>query len=95
MKKDANKSSKGSTCSIISKMPQSFSKGALANDYFDDPLADKKSAATEIAQRVLNGVILPISLSIKDFIEVNKNSNHNLSKDKKDITIKIARLRKK
>lgn len=52
-------------------------------------------ATIETAQKALGSVILPSVLDTKDFIKINKNLNYNESRNEKNITVKIAWLRKK
>lgn len=49
IKKDANKNSKNSSCSIIPKTLQGSFKGALANNYSNNPSADRKFAVIKAA----------------------------------------------
>lgn len=95
MRKNANKSGKNSSCSIISKTPQGFFGSVLANDHFNILLAGRKPIVIKAAQKVFDGILLPIVLSTEDLIEINKNPDHNVSENEKDIATKIMRLRKK
>lgn len=105
IRKNANKSNKDNFHSIISKIPQSGSESAPADDHSNilpaskKPIgrkpAGKKSAATEATQRVLGNIILPTTLGTGDPIKVNKNPNYNVSENDEDIAVKIKRLKKK
>lgn len=76
-------------------MPQSFFKSVSNNDHFNVPSAGKKPTTIKAAQKALGNIILPSIIATKNPIKVNKNPNHNMSEDEKNIAAKIAQLRKK
>lgn len=94
MKKNANKSSKSSSRNIILKMPQGFFESAPANNYSNILPTSGKLAAIEVAQRTLSGVILLDIITTGNLIEVDKNLEHNVFKNEKNIAAKITWLRK-